>query len=284
MLIRSIPRLLVLVLMQTSVAMAAERPDALAIDAAESKRLAAEVKTEFLHAWNGYKQYAWGHDDLAPLSHKPHDWYGTPLLMTPVDALDTLILMGLTEEADAARELIATQLDFDKDIYVKNFEITIRLLGGLLSSYQMTGDERLLAQADDLGTRLLPAFDSPTGLPWVEVNLHTGKTRNPKTNPAETGTLLLEFGTLSELTGNPVYSTRPNAPLVETFKRRSSARPGRLGDRCRNRQMDGYRIAHLRRHRFVLRVPVEVLAPVRRPGVPGDVEDQHCVCQRASGR
>jgi hypothetical protein len=125
--------------------------------------------------------------------------------MTPVDALDTLILMHLDPEADRARALIKSELSFDRDIYVKNFEITIRLLGGLLSSYQLTGDQRLLALAEDLGRRLLPAFDSPTGLPYVYVNLHTGQVRDPKTNPAETGTLLLEFGTLSKLTGNPVF-------------------------------------------------------------------------------
>jgi hypothetical protein len=51
-------------------------------------------------------------------------------MMTPVDSLDTLVVMGLTDEADKDRELIATQLSFDKDNYVKNFEITIRLLGG----------------------------------------------------------------------------------------------------------------------------------------------------------
>lgn len=192
-----------------------------AVDATESARLAAEVKAEFLHAWNGYKRHAWGHDDLAPLSRKPRDWYAAPLLMTPVDALDTLLLMGLTDEADAVRELIATRLDFDRDVYVKNFEITIRLLGGLLSGYQLSGDARLLAKAEDLGRRLLPVFDSPTGLPWVEVNLRNGRTRNPATNPAETGTLLLEFGTLSKLTGNPVYHDRAKRALRETYARRS---------------------------------------------------------------
>ena len=73
--------------------------------------------------------------------------------MTPVDALDTMVLMGLKDEAEKDRELIDSKLSFDKDIYVKNFEITIRLLGGLLSSYQLTGDKRLLELADDLGTR-----------------------------------------------------------------------------------------------------------------------------------
>ncbi len=142
--------------------------------------------------------------------------------MTPVDALDTLILMGFHDEADAARELIATKLDFDQDIYVKNFEITIRLLGGLLSGYQMTGDERLLKKAEDLGRRLLPVFDSPTGFPYVEVNLRTGSTRGTKTNPAETGTLLLEFGTLSKLTGKAEFYEKAKRALVETWKRRSS--------------------------------------------------------------
>lgn len=183
--------------------------------------MAAQVKAEFLHAWDNYERYAWGHDELMPLSHKPHDWYGQSLLMTPVDSLDTLILMGLNKQADKTRRLIDTQLSFDKDIYVKNFEITIRLLGGLLSSYELTGDRRLLALADDLGHRLLPVFDSPTGLPYVEVNLRTGKVRGTTSNPAETGSLLLEFGTLSRLTGNPVYYARAKRAVVETYKRRS---------------------------------------------------------------
>src|SRR5215469_6039594 len=134
---------------------------------------AARVKTEFLHAWDDYVKYAWGHDELMPLSKKPKDWYGQSLLMTPVDALDTLVLMGLKDQADKDRQLIDAQLDFDKDIYVKNFEITIRLLGGLLSAYDMTGDERLLRKAEDLGRRLLPVFASPTGLPYQFVNLKT---------------------------------------------------------------------------------------------------------------
>src|ERR1700745_1387409 len=134
--------------------------------------LAARVRTEFLHAWNNYERYAWGHDSLRPLSKTAHDWYGQSLLMTAVDALDTLILMHLDDEAAKARSLIVSELSFDRDIYVKNFEITIRLLGGLLSSYQLTGDKRLLSLAEDLGNRLLPAFNSPTGLPYVSVNLH----------------------------------------------------------------------------------------------------------------
>src|SRR5687767_10367837 len=184
-------------------------------------QLAAQVKAEFVHAWTGYKKYAWGHDDLRPLTKTHHDWYAQPLLMTPVDALDTMILMGLKKEAASTKNYIIQNLSFDKDISVQNFEVTIRLLGGLLSSYQMTGDRRLLALAEDLVNRLLPVFDSPTGIPYRFVNLKTGKVRGEVTNPAEAGTLLIEFGTLSKLTRKPVFYQKAKRALVETYKRRS---------------------------------------------------------------
>lgn len=182
----------------------------------------AAVRAEFLHAWNGYKKYAWGHDDLKPLSKSYHDWYAEPLLMTPVDALDTMILMGLKDEATDTKNYILKNLSFDKDISVQNFEVTIRLLGGLLASYQLTGDKRLLALAEDLGNRLLPVFESPTGLPYRYVNLKTGKVRDAKTNPAEAGTLLIEFGTLSKLTGRPIFYDKAKRALVGIYKRRSA--------------------------------------------------------------
>jgi mannosidase alpha-like ER degradation enhancer 2 len=183
--------------------------------------MAESIRRDFLYAWSGYKQYAWGHDELKPLSKGYRDWYGASLLMTPVDALDTMVLMGLKDEAKEDRELIDKQLSFDHDIYVKNFEITIRLLGGLLSSYQLTSDKRLLALADDLGERLLPAFNSPTGMPYVFVNLKTGKVRGVESNPAEIGSLLIEFGTLSKLTGKPIYYDKAKRALVAVYDRRS---------------------------------------------------------------
>jgi mannosidase alpha-like ER degradation enhancer 2 len=191
-------------------------------DDAHARQVADRVRVEFLHAWNNYERYAWGHDALRPLSKNPHDWYGEPLLMTPVDALDTLILMKLDLEATKAQALIEDHLSFDRDIYVKNFEVTIRLLGGLLSSYQLTSDKHLLILAEDLGTRLLPVFNSPTGLPYAYVNLRSGEVRDAVTNPAEMGTLLLEFGTLSKLTGKPIFYEKAKRALVETYKRRSA--------------------------------------------------------------
>ncbi|HVI71102.1 MAG TPA: glycoside hydrolase family 47 protein, partial [Pyrinomonadaceae bacterium] len=106
-----------------------------------NKKLAAEVKAEFLHAWNGYKKYAWGHDDLKPLSKTHHDWYPQPLLMTALDSLDTMIIMEMDDEVATTKQYILENLSFDKDIEVQNFEITIRLLGGLLTNYQLTGDK-----------------------------------------------------------------------------------------------------------------------------------------------
>jgi ER degradation enhancer, mannosidase alpha-like 2 len=207
-------RALILLLLVLPFSVSAQQPN--------KQKLAAEVKAEFLHAWNGYKKYAWGHDDLKPLSKTYHDWYPQPLLMTPVDSLDTMIIMGFKQEADVTREYIVQNLSFDKDISVQNFEITIRLLGGLLTNYQLTGDKRLLVLAEDLGNRLLPVFESPTGMPYRYVNLKTGAVRDPVSNPAETGTLIIEFGTLSKLTGKPVFYDKAKRALVETYKRRST--------------------------------------------------------------
>ena len=183
--------------------------------------LAAQARGELLFAWQAYEKSAWGHDELRPLSRTVRDWYGEPLLMTPVDALDTLLLTGLNAEAAKAQALIVERLSFDRDTPVQVFEVTIRLLGGLLAGYQMTGDRRLLALAEDLGTRLLPAFDSPTGMPYRFVNLRTGATSDPHSNPAEIGTLLLEFGTLAKLTGKPVFYDKPKRAILELWSRRS---------------------------------------------------------------
>src|SRR6185436_8905511 len=207
-------RIILVVLVLCPVSTSAQQPN--------KQKLVSEVKNEFLHAWNGYKKYAWGHDDLKPLSKSYHDWYPQPLLMTPVDSLDTMIIMGFKKEADTTREYIVQNLSFDKDLSVQNFEITIRLLGGLLTNYQLTGDKRLLALAEDLGNRLLPVFESPTGMPYRYVNLKTGAVRDPVSNPAETGTLLIEFGTLSKLTGKRVFYDKAKRALVETYKRRSA--------------------------------------------------------------
>ena len=180
-------------------------PDAGALQP-DRAALAERVKAEFVHAWNGYQRHAWGHDDLDPVSRKPRDWYPPAIVyMTPVDALDTMLLMGLKEQAAEAQAIILGKLSFDHDVSVQVFEVNIRLLGGLLTAFEMTGERRFLALAEDLGRRLLPAFTSKTGMPYRYVNLRTGAVREPVSNPAEIGTLILEFGTLARHTGRTEF-------------------------------------------------------------------------------
>jgi mannosidase alpha-like ER degradation enhancer 2 len=132
-----------------------------------------------------------------------------------------MLLMGLTEEAQRAKRLVLDSLSFDHDFTVQVFEVTIRLLGGLESAYQLDGDPRFLELARDLGDRLLPAFDSPTGMPYWGVNLRSGATSGSVMNPAEIGTLMLEFGTLSALSGDPVYYDAAKRAVRALYQRRS---------------------------------------------------------------
>jgi len=186
-----------------------------------SDDLALRVKADFTHAWNGYKRYAWGHDGLKPLSMKAYDWYGTPFYLTAVEALDTMTLMGLNEEADSTREFIATHLSFDKDVYVNVFEFTIRIVGSLLANYQLSRDERLLHLAEDLGRRMLPAFVTPTGMPYREVNLKTGAVRGELSDPGAAGTLLVEFGSLTAMTGKAEFYNSAKLALLAIYRARS---------------------------------------------------------------
>ncbi|MGD2071748.1 MAG: glycoside hydrolase family 47 protein, partial [Gemmatimonadota bacterium] len=78
-----------------------------------------------------------------------------------------------------------------------------------------------LELAADLGDRLLPAFESPTGMPYVNVNLRSGEPSGAVSNPAEIGTLVLELGTLSKLTGDPRYFEAAKRGMREVFDRRS---------------------------------------------------------------
>lgn len=183
---------------------------------------AAAVRQAFRHAWTGYERYAWGHDQLLPLSRGARDWYPASLVMTPLDAFDTMLLMGLDSEATRAKALILDSLSFDRDFPVQVFEVTIRLLGGLNTAYQMDGDTRFLALATDLGNRLLPAFGSKTGMPYRFVNLRTGAVSGPLSNPAEIGTLMLEFGTLSRLTDDARYYDAAKRAVATLFAHRSA--------------------------------------------------------------
>ncbi|HZO93479.1 MAG TPA: glycoside hydrolase family 47 protein [Candidatus Baltobacteraceae bacterium] len=170
--------------------------------------IADEVRTEFLHAWNGYKRLAWGRDEVRPVSGTTNDFFvpGTTFGLSIVEALDTLYVMGLDDELTAATRWVLDNLRFDVDGDVQMFEAVIRLVGGLLAGYAATGEKALLERARECADRLLPCFTkSPTGAPYRYANLRTGAVREPKMNLAEIGTNVLEFGELTRLTGDPKY-------------------------------------------------------------------------------
>lgn len=71
-------------------------------------------------------------------------------------------------------------------------------------------------KAKELGDKLLPAFNTPTGIPWAMVNLASGSGHNwgwasgGCSILAELGTLHLEFVYLSKITGQPIYAQKVN--------------------------------------------------------------------------
>ncbi|VDL77679.1 unnamed protein product [Nippostrongylus brasiliensis] len=107
-------------------------------------------------------------------------------------------------------EWIRNSLSFEKDRYVNLFETTIRVLGGLLSAYHLTGDQMFVEKADDLGNRLLSAFtSSKSAVPLSDVNLKTRKAKSPpwssESSLSEVTSLQLEFRDLSRVTGKNKY-------------------------------------------------------------------------------
>ena len=148
-----------------------------------------------MHAWSAYKKYAWGHDELRPISKGYQEWFGIGL--TIIDSMDTLFIMGLKDEFKLAREYVAQNLTFAKDNDVQLFEIVIRALGGLLSAYHLSNDQVFLDKALDLGNRLMPCFKGPTNVPCNRINLLTGHGSFYEISTAEAGTLQLEFKDLA---------------------------------------------------------------------------------------
>ncbi|XP_050360996.1 endoplasmic reticulum mannosyl-oligosaccharide 1,2-alpha-mannosidase isoform X2 [Nymphalis io] len=165
------------------------------------------VVESFKHAWRGYKAHAWGHDNLKPVSGMPYDWFS--LGLTIVDSLDTALLMGLQQEFEEGKEWIKNELVFTKNKDVNFFEVTIRVLGALLSNFHFTQDTMFIDKAKDLGERLLAAFSSPSGIPYSDVNLGTRKAHAPEwshfSTTAEVSTIQLEFRELSRVTKNPMF-------------------------------------------------------------------------------
>ncbi|RXN15681.1 mannosyl-oligosaccharide 1,2-alpha-mannosidase IA [Labeo rohita] len=257
-------------------------------------------------SWDSYKRYAWGSNELRPISKQGHssNLFGSLKGATIVDALDTLYIMEMYDEFEAATEYVnsvmvedlqteqkwhflcsswlAVDIDdctvervfpvasetemkgFSNLFFMKTttdfcdghiwysvngeisvFEVNIRFVGGLLSAYYLSGKEAdpsaeqisrlhcdsssyehriaivVLKKKDEflwvfrrkaveLGEKLLPAFKTPTGIPWALLNLKRNWpwASGGSSILAEYGTLHLEFMHLSALSGRPVFAEK----------------------------------------------------------------------------
>lgn len=187
------------------------------------KELGEEVRAEMAWAWDLYRAHGWGKDEIKPVSGTTSSFplKGHHLGLSLIEALDTLWVMGLDSRFQDGVDWVKANADFDVDGEVSVFETSIRLVGGLLSAHHACGDQVLLAKAKDLADRLLPAFATPTGFPYRFINLKTAAARDAETNPAEIGTFLPEWGTLSRLTGDPRYAQTTKRAVVNLFAKRS---------------------------------------------------------------
>ncbi|KAJ7744523.1 alpha mannosidase-like protein [Mycena maculata] len=212
------------------------------------RKLAAREKTRDLwyHGFDNYMTYAFPLDELAPLTctGRGPDWdhpndistndVAGNFSLTLIDVLDTLVVLDDRPGFETAVKNVIEWVSFDVNTRPQVFETTIRVLGGLLSGHifaNQTGQPfflpwyrgELLDMAHDLGKRLLPAFSTPTGLPYARINLRHGvlKGEGVDTCTAGAGSLLLEFATLSRLTGDERFEKAAYKAFWAIWNRRT---------------------------------------------------------------
>ncbi|KAF9534836.1 alpha mannosidase-like protein [Crepidotus variabilis] len=212
------------------------------------RTLNAREKTRELwyHGFNNYMTFAFPLDELTPLSCSGQgpDWANPSNIaandvagnfsLTLIDVLDTLVVLGDRPGFETAVKNVIEWVSFDVDTKPQVFEVTIRVLGGLLSGHIFASREdqpfhlpwyrdELLTMAHDLGKRLLPAFSTPTGLPFARINLRRGvmKGETVETCTAGAGSLILEFATLSRLTGDDRFEKAAYRAFFGIWNRRS---------------------------------------------------------------
>ncbi|KAK7884738.1 hypothetical protein WMY93_027861 [Mugilogobius chulae] len=188
----------------------------------DMETIRTRIRSMFYHAYNSYLNHAFPYDELRPLTCDGQDTWGS-FSLTLIDALDTLLVLGNRTEFQRVATLLQETMDFDIDVNASVFETNIRVVGGLLSAHLLSGQAGvdlepgwpcsgpLLRMAEDAAKKLLPAFDTPSGMPYGTVNLLPG-----------VGTFILEFATLSRLTGNTTYEDLARKALRALWETRSS--------------------------------------------------------------
>uniref|UniRef100_A0A4W4GHK6 alpha-1,2-Mannosidase n=1 Tax=Electrophorus electricus TaxID=8005 RepID=A0A4W4GHK6_ELEEL len=160
------------------------------------------------------------------------------ICLTPVP-LCLLQLLNKTEEFEEAVRRVLKDVRLDNDVVVSVFETNIRVLGGLLGGHSMAVmlkgggqhmlwyEDELLHMARDLGLRLLPAFNTSSGLPYPRINLRHGVVGPETRTGTETdtctacaGTIILEFAALSRFTGDPVFEAHARRALDFLWEKR----------------------------------------------------------------
>ncbi len=201
----------------------------------EMQRYRNDSAEMFQFSFQNYMQNAFPRDDLRPISCRGSNSQGG-IALSLLDSLDALVIF---DDLPAFKEAVQFVVDqrinlFNVDARVHVFEVTIRALGGLLSAHSLLAlDPRLapdydghslLTAAVDLADRLIPAFDTPTGLPLSWVNLKRGRVVGDTriTCTACAGTLLLEFGVLSRLSGNKTYEAKARRAVEYLWSKRSA--------------------------------------------------------------
>ncbi|GAB7356978.1 hypothetical protein MBLNU459_g7816t1, partial [Dothideomycetes sp. NU459] len=181
-------------------------------EASDRKHKLKAIKAAAAHAWSGYKDSAWLHDEVTPLTGRFKDPF-CGWAATMVDALDTLWIMGMKEEFEEAVKAVG-ELDFTtstrKDIPL--FETTIRYLGGLIAAYDVSNAKYkvLLDKAVELAEVLMGAFDTPNRMPvtyyrWMPTFASQPHRAGTRVVLAELGSLSVEFTRLAQLTMEPKY-------------------------------------------------------------------------------
>jgi mannosyl-oligosaccharide alpha-1,2-mannosidase len=201
------------------------------------------IKDAMEHTYAGYRQQAWGFDDIKPISggvKNTRNGWGAFI----VDSSSTLAVMGLWDNLLLEINYIINEIDFTKsNATVDPFETTIRYLGGLVSLVELADAgiipktvmtdarrEGIIRKAADLADNLLLAFDVRTGLPWPRIQFGSGKIiagSGSSIGPARAGSNFLEFCTLTKLTGDHEYCSKATrAWSVLVWNKHYEAVPG----------------------------------------------------------
>uniref|UniRef100_A0A8C2FG57 alpha-1,2-Mannosidase n=1 Tax=Cyprinus carpio TaxID=7962 RepID=A0A8C2FG57_CYPCA len=179
----------------------------------DTKEKRDKIREMMKHAWDSYRQYGWGHNELKPIAKKGHStniFGNSQMGATIVDALDTLYIMGLHDEFKDGQEWIKQNLDFSVNAEVSVFEVNIRFIGGLLAAYYLSGQE-VRYHCLWIFASLCACFFSVSAVrcqlfQMMEVlGRNWGWASAGSSILAEFGTLHMEFVHLTYLTGNPAY-------------------------------------------------------------------------------